>query len=308
MLTDNRTQYYTLGSFFVSTFTSQDSHIYYTVMQLIKPSQISGDIMTLLDEADEQVVLITPYFKVKHWYKLINRLKDLQTRNINVQIFIRAGEAESEGKIRAIGFNPILVPNLHTKLYLNEKTGIVSSMNLLYSSDTNSLDIALKTENEKEYSELWEYYLRYILRTGIDKRSPQENLSHFLNRQLSIHFEKLRINELPDYLEIYTSNRYSISVKQKGQTNSVLVVGILSSKEFSYALKYPALVSSNSMRIEYVEGKNGTYNTVTGILSPVKSTQINSPLKLEIAAISSAIVEFILCVEELKKKAYKADI
>ena len=45
---------------------------------------------------------------------------------------------------------------------MNEKEAIVSSMNLLLSSEMNSLDIAYKTTNLEEYNELLDYYNRYI--------------------------------------------------------------------------------------------------------------------------------------------------
>lgn len=44
-------------------------------MKLIKPSSVSGEIMTLIEEADEKVILVSPYCKVKKWYKLLNKIK-----------------------------------------------------------------------------------------------------------------------------------------------------------------------------------------------------------------------------------------
>ena len=131
-------------------------------MQLIKPKQISGEIMTLIEEASKQLIIISPYYNVSKWYKLLNAFDSLKNKNISIEFYVRKSEHVSISEIKNIGFIPFEIPNLHTKLYLNETYGIVSSMNLNVSSDTNSLDIAYKTESVKEYAELYKYYETYI--------------------------------------------------------------------------------------------------------------------------------------------------
>jgi hypothetical protein len=132
-------------------------------MQLIKPSMISGEIMTLIEEADEKLIIVTPYCRISKWKKLLNKFEDFKKRKVGVEFYVREGEYESASEVRAAGFDPIEVPHLHAKLYLNEKYGIVSSMNLLLSSETNSLEIAYKTTTEVEYQELVAYYKRYLV-------------------------------------------------------------------------------------------------------------------------------------------------
>ena len=126
-------------------------------MKLIKPKQISGEIMTLFEEADKKVIIVSPYYNVTKWNKLLNCFQELKRRNIEIEFYVRENEWESINELKAIGFNSIAIPNLHTKLYINDKYAIVSSMNLNLSSDTNSLDIALKTETDAEYNDLLEY-------------------------------------------------------------------------------------------------------------------------------------------------------
>ena len=83
-------------------------------MKLIKPSEISGRILTLLDESDERVIIVSPYMKISKWYKFINKVDSLKSRKI---------------------------PHLHNKPYLNERYGIVTYMKLLLRSAINSLEI-----------------------------------------------------------------------------------------------------------------------------------------------------------------------
>jgi hypothetical protein len=48
---------------------------------------------------------------------------------------------------------------------MNEKYGIVTTMNLLLSSEINSLEIGYLTETQQEYKELFHYYQRYICKS-----------------------------------------------------------------------------------------------------------------------------------------------
>ena len=41
-----------------------------TIMKLIKPSEISSSILTLLDESDERVIIVSLYMKVSKWLNL----------------------------------------------------------------------------------------------------------------------------------------------------------------------------------------------------------------------------------------------
>lgn len=131
-------------------------------MKLINPSQISGEIMSLIDEADKFLVIVSPYYKISKWYKLLKKIEALKDRKINTTFYVRTGEIDSIAELVNIGFHPKEIKGLHCKIYFNEKEAIISSMNLLLSSDTSSLDIALKTTNEEEYQSILNFYKRYI--------------------------------------------------------------------------------------------------------------------------------------------------
>lgn len=273
-------------------------------MELIKPRQISGDIMTLIEEADQKVVIITPYFKVKNWYKMLNSLNSLTARKIDVEIYVRENEVESINEVRSIGFEPITIPNLHAKLYLNEKMGIVSSMNILLSSDTNSLDIAVKTETEKEYEALWDYYLRYI-KKDIPKHVTTDasfDLRNELDKQLSKSLNReIYINESPNYLQINAGNRYEGFIKNM-YTNELNVVGILSGKEFKYSIQNPWKLKNNRIKLILIKGNNRNYDTICGVIDNLKTISIDKPFGEESKLIIDGIVEFITAVENLKRR------
>lgn len=146
-------------------------------MIYLKPKQISGEIMTLIEEADEKLIIISPYYNISKWHKLLGAFRIAKKKEIHVEFYVRdETDKKSFYEIKGIDCTPFEIPHLHTKLYLNEKYAIVSSMNLNVSSDVNSLDIGHKTETKKEYEELYDYYERYIKPYSFDIKKHGKNL------------------------------------------------------------------------------------------------------------------------------------
>jgi len=183
-------------------------------MKLIKHSTISGSIFTLLDESDEKVILVSPYMNISKWYKLINKLKKLKSRNIDLEIYVRDDPDNSVTyrDLDRLGLSYLKIHNLHTKLYLNEKQGILTSMNLLLSSETNSLEIACITENQMDYKDLQNYYERYIRNEGTF--TTEQALADQQKFRYSIcdELKQRNINSWPSFgnssLHINTSSTY----------------------------------------------------------------------------------------------------
>lgn len=117
-------------------------------MKLNKPSEISGRILTLPDESDERVILVSPYMKISKWFKMQNKIKEMICRGIQTEIYIRDDPDKTATylDLEKMGLQYKMISHLHSKFYLNERTGIVTSMNLLLSSEINSLEIAYETE------------------------------------------------------------------------------------------------------------------------------------------------------------------
>jgi hypothetical protein len=133
-------------------------------MQLIKPSEISARILTLLEESDERVIIVSPYMKISKWYKFMNKVNGLKNRKIHIEIYVRddPDNAATYRDLDQLALQYKKIPHLHSKLYLNERYGIVTSMNLLLSYEINSLEIGYATETWTEYNDLLVFYHRYI--------------------------------------------------------------------------------------------------------------------------------------------------
>jgi hypothetical protein len=133
-------------------------------VKLIRPSEISSRILSLLDESDERVIIVSPYMKISKWYKFVNKVNELKTRSILTEIYVRddPDNTATYRDLDQLALQYKKIPHLHSKLYLNERYGIVTSMNLLLSSEINSLEIGYATETWSEYNDLLGYYHRYI--------------------------------------------------------------------------------------------------------------------------------------------------
>ena len=131
---------------------------------MIKPSEISARILTLLDESDERVIIVSPYMKISKWFKFANKVNGLKSRRIHTEIYVRddPDNTATYRDLDQLALQYKKIPHLHSKLYLNERYGIVTSMNLLLSSEINSLEIGYATETWTEYNDLLRFYHRYI--------------------------------------------------------------------------------------------------------------------------------------------------
>jgi hypothetical protein len=135
-------------------------------MKYIKPPEIASKIMSLIDEAQDHVIIVSPYNQIANWKKLRNRLTAAIDRKVKIEYYVRADDNhEQREEIRALGIEPIEIDKLHAKLYMNEQSAVVTSMNLYYYSDVNSLDIGFQTDTQDEYDQVMSFYRTYINRS-----------------------------------------------------------------------------------------------------------------------------------------------
>nr|WP_321224618.1 hypothetical protein [uncultured Psychroserpens sp.] len=209
-------------------------------MKLIKPKQISGEIMTLLDEADKEVVIISPYVKISEWKKLERTLLELKSREIEVEFYFREDSEQAKLEIERYGFIPLPIKNLHCKIYLNEKSAIVSSMNLYKFSDENSLDIAYRTETFEEFEEIRNFYNRYIksnlIVSKIDIHDFWNNIEKKLIEILGINEYDINISYDDEGANINVGNNYWFGIDSLEFSNRFYIKGILTHQQYHYAL------------------------------------------------------------------------
>lgn len=277
-------------------------------MKLIKPNLISGEILTLFDEADKNVIIVSPYCRFQKWYKLREKLHSLHSRGIDIEFYIREGESDTFDEVRSLGILPVEIKGLHCKIYMNEKYAIVSSMNLLLSSEIASIEIAYKTESCEEYLELLEFVNQSVRK----HQNTNQNHQQLSERQKSL-IEILSANDIRfweegDHLALRTvNNNYRAFIFNEGKNKNVLRVnGILSQLELEYSQNIISdLEKNSSLKIECIEGKGNHYNMIWGTsLESVSTENILNPFRCDMGYLGNCIVQFIEEVEKIKEFVY----
>src|SRR6056297_1927616 len=122
-------------------------------MRFLTTYQISGEIENILRSADERILLVTPYVLMRDNY--VERLRYAQNNGIEIHFVFRKTQLEKNEvkKIESIDkINLYYLENLHAKCYMNEKSAIITSMNLYEYSENNNREMGLivdrKSHNE----------------------------------------------------------------------------------------------------------------------------------------------------------------
>lgn len=124
--------------------------------------EISSQIMTLIDETKEELVVVSPYIKIKTWNKIKKCLQRAVDRGVNITVYARKNADQDLTDLIHFKVKLILIQDLHAKIYLNENYAIVSSQNMIEYSDENSIDFAYSTETDLERLQLEKLINQYL--------------------------------------------------------------------------------------------------------------------------------------------------
>lgn len=185
-------------------------------MKIVNPNEIGAKISTLVAEATEKVILVSPYVSIHEWKKICINLEKAISKGIKVELYYRELNSDNKNKLEELGISLFEVKGLHTKLYFNDNRVIVSSMNLYEYSDLNSIDLAINYEDPTEYDSLYSYFEKYIKGAV----TPVERIQKFE--------ENVESKEEEDLLTVLQENlieKYGVKVKR---SHNYLFVGNLS--------------------------------------------------------------------------------
>lgn len=175
-------------------------------MKIIPPYQISSEIVNIIHQAKDYLILVSPFWDINKWESIKSELIYAQKRGVKIKTYVRmnSDNYKSWEQLEGIGIKPNLVKNLHAKLYFNENKGIVTSMNLLLSSNLSSIEFGALYDSENELNELKSFVKSYIT-PNIAKHLPSDDdlylskekfiiilineLQHLLNRAVSCRWD-----------------------------------------------------------------------------------------------------------------------
>jgi hypothetical protein len=283
-------------------------------MKLIKPSEISARILTLLDESDERVIIVSPYMKVSKWYKFANRVNKLKTRGILTEIYVRddPDNTATYRDLDQLALQYKKIPHLHSKFYLNERYGIVTSMNLLLSSEISSLEIGYITETRTEYNELLHFYHRYIhtgepihCETIADQHAVDlREIMHSIREELKRTAKNSRPWFAENTLHVSTGrNNYRVSIKD-GYLSITARLRLASGKGQRSIQRSSMIMNKvgdlTAMKVEIHPGPLPDFLLLSGrVQHTLKSTSITGILTAEAAYIMESVCRFIDATEDL---------
>ena len=138
----------------------------------VKGSQLIAEVEKLFEEADQELVIISPYIKLHS--RLIETLKPkLDDPELSIILVYGKNEADKSKSLNKVDFQFFsqfanikiyYEPRLHAKYYGNQEKGILSSMNLYEYSMNNNIEFGVVTKANKGNldKEAWNYFQSVI--------------------------------------------------------------------------------------------------------------------------------------------------
>ena len=138
-------------------------------IDVLTDDKITSRVLDILRDAKKHVALVSPYNKF--WMHLSNEIQSTVGRGVRVDFVYREDERNEDiERLEGWGVEVHAVKNLHAKIYLNESSVLVTSMNLLESSSKNSMEICISIRDKNEQKDVREYVKTLLL---IAKRADE---------------------------------------------------------------------------------------------------------------------------------------
>jgi hypothetical protein len=135
--------------------------------RLLTDNSVTSKVLEVIRAAERQLALVSPYIdEVGHVQQELILAK---TRGVKIVVVVRrdsstVGGNNSESALTWFadhGIEVQSVPNLHAKFYMNEREGVLTSMNLLRSSWSGSMEVGVIVTGE-EHRQLVEYLTKHL--------------------------------------------------------------------------------------------------------------------------------------------------
>ena len=124
------------------------------MVHFLKTNELSVEIENLISETKDRLYLISPYFAMSAIFK--RTLQRLDQTNAQIYVICRKEEKmtinpEDLEFLQKLRFKNILcLEFLHAKCYMNEKTAIVTSLNLLDISQQRNWEMGFKIDKDAD--------------------------------------------------------------------------------------------------------------------------------------------------------------
>lgn len=141
--------------------------------KLLETTGVSHHLLQLIDNANEKLILVSPYLKLND--RLKQSLEDKDRLKKDIRIVYGKNElhpAEKDWLASLTSIRISFLQNLHAKCYVNEHDAIVTSMNLYDFSQVNNYEIGIhinKNEDKELYTAVYDEVMK-ILRSSTGEK------------------------------------------------------------------------------------------------------------------------------------------
>jgi hypothetical protein len=123
----------------------------WTNKTFLKTYELTTEILNLISSTKSYCYIVSPYIKI--WPQL-ERVLEIASKQETILTFVIREDPKSSTLLKTLnheyGFEVIVIKDLHIKLYLNEESCLLSTMNLYDASQQNNLELGYYFSNSAE--------------------------------------------------------------------------------------------------------------------------------------------------------------
>lgn len=285
-------------------------------MKIIPPYQISSEIINLIHQAEKYIVLVSPYVNFKNWGSIKQEIKKAIQRGVKIEFITRydVDNHKSWEQVEELGIHPKLVKNLHAKLYYNEKNGIVTSMNLLTSSNLSAIEFGAIYNTKEEIQEL-KYFVKQFLIPHLEIQIPKDDDLYLAKEKFIIALEN-SLSNMGRYskciwskgvIKINANNQFFLGLDKVKK--DLFLSGIISGNESKESEKFIRKFEKEFSRFEtFLDGEKGTSCSIVTVSRKSFSSDNFNFLKVsekkEIIDVTYGFIDMLL---NFKEECYKTN-
>ncbi len=126
-------------------------------MKLVKPTESIETIISVINEAKEYIVLVSPYTDLVGWEELKKAINRAAKQGVEINYYVR--KEEGIPGTEELNVNLFEVPDLHSKMFFSETDAVIGSAHLKYNEDINWTYIL---DEKSEYDEMKSFFEKNI--------------------------------------------------------------------------------------------------------------------------------------------------
>lgn len=224
---------------------------------------VTAEILSIIKRAKKELMIVSPYIQLEGWPRLNDALKyvlnDDEKKDIKITIITRN---KKDGKNKSLEeLTPYLdrcriyvVDDLHSKVYCNESTALVTSMNMYQHSAERNHEIGVLFKDEDEILDVREH-IKYLMSAGHKTISDQKKSLEEITLEKNVK-EKFALQK---FMVLSKGNKWIKVETDEGYENKILIANAPGLKDGSW---YEAEVIKSWKRtrygldVEYTQIKN----------------------------------------------------